>query len=454
MGGTDKVLTTPRLASRTKILVRTAPAASDHLALPARDWAFASARRQQSRTPTRRIGLIGLFGLGNAGNDGSLEAILLFLRQARPDAELTCFCACNSGASEQVARNFRLPTVPLAIPRPAGALLQLLDRLSLKVPRQLASLVNVVKQVRALDVLIAPGTGMLDDFTDRPSGMPLALFGWCLAARLCGTRIAFVSVGAGPVSHPISRWLLKTAATMAHYRSYRDGISKDFMESIGFDTSDDKVFPDIAFKLPAPPSDRAPASENGPLTVGVGVMTYQGWRDGDPRGELIYRGYLEKIISFVLWLLDHGHDVRILMGDAADRRAVSDVTKAVSETRPALPQSRLRADPAHSLHDLMRQIADTDVVVATRFHNVVCALKLGKPTVSIGYGEKNRALMTEMGVGGFCQHVESLKLDLLIQQFTQLISNRQLYEKSIRETNAVYQQRLKRQDLLLAASVL
>ncbi len=31
---------------------------------------------------------------------------------------------------------------------------------------------------------------------------------------------------------------------------------------------------------------------------------------------------------------------------------------------------------------------DTDIIVASRFHNVVCALKLSKPTISIGYEAK------------------------------------------------------------------
>jgi len=445
--------TPPRLASRTGVLARAVPTALYDLALAARDGPFALVHRRRTR-PAMRIGLIGLFGLGNAGNDGSLEAMLIFLRKVRPDAELICFCAVNSGASEKVAPDFRLPTVPLAVPRPAGGLLRVLDMLSLKAPRQLASLVRSIAQARKLDLLIAPGMGMLDDFTDRPLAMPLALFGWCLAARLCGARIAFVSVGAGPITHPISRWLLKSAAAMARYRSYRDTISKNFMESIGFDTRDDAVYPDIAFKLPAPPSRPRQPRANGTLTVGVGVMAYQGWRDGDPRGETIYSAYLEKITCFVLWLLDRGHVVRILMGDAADRRAVTDVVTRVASARPDLPEGRLLAEPSCSLHELMHQIAETDVVVATRFHNVVCALKLGKPTVSIGYGEKNAALMAEMGLDRFCQHIERLQLDLLIEQFTLLLAGRQSYEQSIRETNAVYQRRLKQQDLLLAARVL
>ena len=58
------------------------------------------------------------------------------------------------------------------------------------------------------------------------------------------------------------------------------------------------------------------------------------------------------------------------------------------------------------------------MIVATRYHNIVCALRLGKPLVSLGYAEKNDVLMTEMGVGRFCQHIERLDLDLLIEQFT------------------------------------
>jgi polysaccharide pyruvyl transferase WcaK-like protein len=99
----------------------------------------------------------------------------------------------------------------------------------------------------------------------------------------------------------------------------------------------------------------------------------------------------------------------------------------------------------------MRQIADTDIVVATRFHNVVCALRLARPTVSIGYAEKNDLLMAEMGLGRFCQRVEELDFDLLMEQFTALVSERQRYVQSLRDMNSVYQERLDRQDSLLAA---
>jgi polysaccharide pyruvyl transferase WcaK-like protein len=442
--------TTAGRESPASILARSATTASSDRSPVARWRPFAIARRRP-----RRIGLFGLFGCGNAGNDGSLEAMLTFLRRVRPDAALICFCAYSDGATDQIARDFRITALPIGLRQPANGLLRILDRLSWGGPRQLASLIRAIGHARRLDLLIIPGTGILDDFQAGPLGIPLALFGWCLAARLCGTRIAFVSIGAGPIHHPLSRWLMKSAVAMAQYRSYRDTLSKAFMESIGFDTQNDAIYPDIAFKLPAPSSPVQAAAAGGEsLNVGVGVMTYLGWRRDDPLGPAIYATYLEKITTFVLWLLDQGHRVRLLMGDAADQEAVADILPKAATARPHLSQERLVTDPMRSLHDLMRQMAETDVIVATRYHNIVCALRLGKPIVSLGYAEKNDVLMAEMGMGRFCQHVERLDLGLLIEQFTQLAAERQDYANSIRRANLACQERLEHQDSILVSRLL
>lgn len=430
---------TSRLERRSNMHARTAGAADDH---------------PLAAISPKRIGLFGLFGSGNSGNDGSLEAMVVFLRQVRPDAELTCICSARCGALDYVTRVFRVATVPLGFRRPANVLLRILDNLSLKAPRQLASLVRAIAQARRLDVLIIPGTGILDDFGEGPFGMPVTLFGWCLAARLWGTRIAFVSIGAGPIHHPVSRWFMKSAVAMAQYRSYRDTISKAFMESIGFDTRNDAVYPDIAFKLPAPASPVRQDADERSLIVGVGVMTYLGWRNDSALGAAIYAAYLEKIVNLVLWLLDQGHRVRILMGAAVDRRAVADVLMKVEVARPHLPQDLLLAGPVRSLHDLMDQIAETDVVVATRFHNVVCALRMGKPTISIGYAEKNDALLAEMGLADYCQSIEQLDVARLERQTLRLIADRPALEAQVRRAGDRFQRRLREQEDLLASLIL
>jgi polysaccharide pyruvyl transferase WcaK-like protein len=265
-----------RLASKPNVLPRTSVASG---LLPSRT----TAHERQKQITRKRIGLFGLFGTGNSGNDGSLEAMLQFVRQVRPDAEITCIGAAHRGAADRVARSLQVPTIPLGFPPPENRALRTVDRLLLTLPRRTASLVYAVGRARKLDALIVPGTGILDDFGGSPFGMPLALLAWCLVAKLCGAWIAFVSIGAGPIYHPASRWLMRSAAAMADYRSYRDTVSKEFMEGIGFDAREDAVYPDIAFKLPAPASVR-PERPDSRLVVGVGVMTYLGWRNDPSRG--------------------------------------------------------------------------------------------------------------------------------------------------------------------------
>jgi polysaccharide pyruvyl transferase WcaK-like protein len=238
---------------------------------------------------------------------------------------------------------------------------------------------------------------------------------------------------------------------VAHYRSYRDTVSKAFMESIGFDARNDPIYPDIAFALPAPAAPGRLEGEDRRLTVGIGVMAYHGWRNDRARGAQTYAGYLDKMTRYTVWLLDRGYRVRVLMGDDVDRRAVDDLLEAVRSRRPDLAEGSIVFAPARTLHDVMQQMAHTDVVVATRYHNVVCALRIGKPTISIGYAEKNDALLREVGLAEFCQHIEHLDVDLLQAQTTRLISDRAAFERKLLDAQTQFQTRLREQEDLLTA---
>lgn len=89
---------------------------------------------------------------------------------------------------------------------------------------------------RRLDLIIVPGTGILDDFNENPFGWPFTMLRWSLAAKLAGTRLAFVSIGAGPVRHPLSRFFIRQASSLSPFRSYRDQVSHDFMKGLGVDS--------------------------------------------------------------------------------------------------------------------------------------------------------------------------------------------------------------------------
>jgi polysaccharide pyruvyl transferase WcaK-like protein len=139
-------------------------------------------------------------------------------------------------------------------------------------------------------------------------------------------------------------------------------------------------------------------------------MSHYGWYGFARGGEAIFAAYIEKLAKFVVHLLDNGHDVRLLTRELTEKTAVDALVEEVGRARPDVPSSRMIAEPSYSLHELMLQISAVDIVVATRFHNIVCALKLGRPTISLGYSRKNDVLMEEMGLGAVCQHVDSSTL--------------------------------------------
>jgi polysaccharide pyruvyl transferase WcaK-like protein len=241
---------------------------------------------------------------------------------------------------------------------------------------------------------------------------------------------------------------------MARYRSYRDRYSKDFMTGIGIDTRDDPLFPDLAFTLPSPERVAQEKANGHPLTVGVGIMSYYGWRGEVKTGAAVHEKYIAEIARFVRWLLDSGYHIRLLTGDVGDKPAVDKVMTLATSDHPQSFRDRVIAEDARSLSDIMRQIAETDILIASRFHNLVCALKLGLPAISISYAKKNDELLREVGLGEFRQNIEELDTGLLIRQFTKLLGERERYIKTVAAAAAEYRMDLQRQEALLLSKIL
>jgi polysaccharide pyruvyl transferase WcaK-like protein len=81
---------------------------------------------------------------------------------------------------------------------------------------------------------------------------------------------------------------------------------------------------------------------------------------------------------------------------------------------------RIIDEPIHSVSDLLDQLSKTDMVVASRFHNILLSLMQNRPAISISYNIKNDAIMREYGLGEYCQNIESLDVSRLIEQFREL----------------------------------
>jgi polysaccharide pyruvyl transferase WcaK-like protein len=369
--------------------------------------------------------------------------VLAFLRATHPDAILGCLCA----GPEQVTARYGIPATPLHWYHSYEQTASGVPAIALKAWGKILDAIRTASWVRRFDVVIVPGMGVLEATVPlRPWGFPYALFLLCASGRLFGTKVALVSVGADVIHQRCTQWLIMRAARLAHYRSYRDALSKDAMRTMGFDASRDEIYPDLAFALPAPPDIPVTAR-----TVGVGVMAYYGGNDDRWRADEIHTSYLDKMKRFVRWLVDDNRQVRLFTGDRCDESVVTEIISDLREHWPDLEPSRVVAEPVSSLADLMQQMTSVDTVVATRYHNVLCALKLSKPTVSIGYAAKNDVLMAEMGLAKFCQSVASLDVDRLIEQFTALESQQEQLQHTMVEKNLAAARRVEHQYAVLSA---
>jgi polysaccharide pyruvyl transferase WcaK-like protein len=292
--------------------------------------------------------------------------------------------------------------------------------------------------LKGSDLLVMTGTGMLDDYAIRPFDLHYEVFRWAVIAKLCRCKLLFVSVGGGPIHHPLSRFFVKVALALADYRSYRDASSKKHLEAIRTDVKNDLVYPDLAFSLPQSmiPINHDPTRQR--VVIGVGLMNYHNRLGRSGSDETIYRDYIRRLASFVVRLLENKYTVRVLIGDFVwDQGVRQDLRMELEDRRLNYEDGRIIDEPASSVDELLSQLSSVDVVVSSRFHNILLGLMLEKPVIAISYHEKFQPLMNGVGLGGYCQDIEHIDVDELIGKVVRLQENASVIKLEIaRETES------------------
>jgi polysaccharide pyruvyl transferase WcaK-like protein len=384
-----------------------------------------------SKAPS--VGLFGLLGSGNLGNDVSMESVLHYLRTDHPDAIVDVMCK----GPETVTARYGVPAVFMNWYQRYEQTASGLPAIALKLAGKGIDVLRTAAWVRRHDIVIMPGMGTMEASLPLKSwGLPYSFLLVCTSARLFGVKVAFVSIGAGVINRRATRLLLDTSAKLATYRSYRDAPSREMLRQRGVDTAHDHVYSDLAFGIPP-----LPCGPGDPGIVGVGVMGYRGGNDDRGQAEAIHAAYVATMKSFVRWLLDSDRSVRILVGDEnePDLLVGQEILADARAYRPDLAPGRVTAEYATSFQELMRVMAPAGTVVATRFHSVVCALRLGKPVVALSYAPKFAAVLGHMGLADFCQSAKSPDLEVLIAQFNELEKRQEELRQSIAAGNAAYE---------------
>jgi polysaccharide pyruvyl transferase WcaK-like protein len=400
-------------------------------------------RRERKR---KKIAFFGHFDSTNFGNESTLQAILYNLRRFIADAEVICI----STGPQATTATHHIEAVPISgqfvkswssrVP-----LVRFVRLICVGIPSELYRWVNTYFVLRRIDILIVPGTGLLTDAFGLFVGWgPFNLFRWSLIAKLCGCKLVFVGVGAGPIDGALGRFLVKSVLSLADFRFYRDNSTKQYLTDIGFCTTNDKVYPDLVFSFPQAAVPRQNSKKNRRPVVGLGLMAYPTKYIAGQNIET-QQANLEDLALFVKWLLVNDYNVRLLIGDRVDLDVIQDFRVVLTDRLSGFDDDRIIYEPISSVEGLLSQIAATDIVVATRFHNVLLSLLCDKPVIAISFHHKCESLMSDMGLSAYCLDIGELNAERLIEKFRDLNSNASKLKPLVREKLSEFRKALDEQ---------
>jgi polysaccharide pyruvyl transferase WcaK-like protein len=409
----------------------------------------------------KRIGIAGYYGVGNLGDETVVAILIAKIRQYYPDAELFGF-SLNPADTERrhgiksypirlrsevpLARNSSRTTIPPRHNTP-GKLKQSLKRLPFifkplkrvtnclhafpPAIRELAFLGRSFHRLRGCDLLVVPGSGALTDWWGGAWVHPYSLLSWSCLARMTRTKVIALSIGSERLNTRLGKTFCKWALSLAHYRSFRDQYSRDFMEAAGL-PGKNPVFPDQGFALAdilssSPRQTTRPKCEQTRPGLVVGVCPIGKTPCVGPgEDESWHDAYLASLCAVLSWLLRKGHRIAFSATDNHDAPCVQQIIDRIIAASPDTDVAgQLTHEPISTTADLIEQIGACDLMITSRFHGVVLSLALYKPVLAItAYASKIRDVMSQCDLGDYCLTPKEAGLERMLSLFHKLEQNR------------------------------
>ncbi len=401
--------------------------------------------------PPKRIAFYGNFGSGNLGNECTLQVVLEHVRRCWPDTQLSCICAVPDDVRSRhniAATRAALcacewtparvnDTTPVRPPHPPSArgapqfVRKALHVTFARLPRELAHWTNSFMILRHADMLVIPGTQIVSDYLCGPMGWPYDIFRWSMLAALCRVKLVYLSIGVGPLHHPVSRWFVRNSLKTARYCSYRDEHSRRYAESLGVRADPNAVYPDLAFGLSHGHLAVSHRPAGPTRVVGLGLKDYRGPAHETTAGA--YMAYLHKMADFVSWLHGRQYGVRLLIGDLQyDLQPRRDFLQILAQRGIATEPPLLAADDPRTVDELMLQIRATDVVVSPRMHNLILAVLIERPVIALSDHTKLDSLLTGLDLTHYRVPLDELSVDALVERFVHLEHNAERLKRRLR----------------------
>jgi polysaccharide pyruvyl transferase WcaK-like protein len=409
-----------------------------------------------------KIGLFDHMGFGNMGDAAIQESLIANIKGRIPSAHLVAFSSIPEDTRERhnleaypIFWSHRSPNGSEESTRGQGTvaskLKQTLKRYRVfyavakpvhDVIQEIVHLVRSYSIVKSLDLFLVAGGGQLCELWKT---LPYNVFKFCLLAKLAKTPVFIISVGAGPLTRPMNKIFARWSVRLANYASFRDVESQELLHTLGV-ARETYVYPDPAYALDLRGYLEPKPSKTERPKVGINPMGFCDPRLWPRKDAALYRQYLDKMAEFSTWLLAHNYDLEIFTSDiAVDERAIEDLGKRLAADGLTDLDSRVVVRPVLDLDGLLRQMADFQFVVTSKFHGVVFSHLLCKPVIALSYHHKIDDLMRAVGHEECCLDIEKFEPQALIESFERMVVRSQSLKCRFRQITAMYRKSLQGQ---------
>lgn len=410
------------------------------------------------RTPEQspRIAIFGHYGNQNLGDEAIIEAVLRNLRHYIPDAELSCFSinpadsnrrhnvdafpiryrsdyfnpappngleasgkslppqTTDQSVPGQRSWKARMKALPLLGPLLTSA--QQIVEFFPVLRQELSFLRAARKRLDTVDLVLVTGSNQFLDNFGGPWGFPYTLLKWTWLAKRAGAKVGFISVGAGPLSHSLSFWMLRKALGRADFVSFRDeGSRRLILEKVGIDGS---IYPDLAHGLYGSEAKPYRPPKGDELRVAVNPMPVYDSRYWHHPDDSRYRDYVRKLASLCSEIMASGARLTLFSTQIKDEAVIEDIMELVRADTATFPEPEIARN--RTVSELMHTLNNADCVVATRFHATVLPLQLGIPVLGISYYRKAAELLEDVGLGRYYVNIDDFNEETLIAKFNAL----------------------------------
>lgn len=241
-----------------------------------------------------------------------------------------------------------------------------------------------------------------------------------LAMTLMRRTVTICGVGAGPLTHPLARALIRPILRRARPVTVRDEPSRATLVALGASPETVETTTDLALSLrrESLPEDAVSHARSWvaaiPTGPRLGVHLSPSVAPGAP-GRLL----LDEVVAYAL---EHP-DVQVVA--LTDQRGAAGQTAVATEIQRRLP-ARTHIYAYDGPWRLTALLAELDAVVTTKLHVGIVAVALGTPVLSYPTHTKTPRFYEQIGLPDACHPLASLRPGMVTAHLTERFGRREV----------------------------